>query len=175
MPSRVFPKLRWYSCLICTMSISQRVTMIRTRVSSFVPAPYHIQHNKQVENLLNLLQISKCGFHGNHSGDTSNICPYGTEGPVAGSRVGLGGFKPTHFQKKAPMRLSQIRRLLGGWGVGGGGLGGGRVEREKAWAVSDCVKQTATSTRCYYSVQLRSLIYCSDHCRFWNPIQSRFA
>ena len=88
--------------------------------------------------------------------------------PVAGSRVGLGGFKPTHFQKKAPMRFSQIRRLF----LGGGG---GRVEREKAWAVSDCVKQTATSLRCYYSVQLRSLIYCSDHCRFWNPIQSRFA
>ena len=55
-----------------------------------------------------------------------------------------------------------------------GGVGG-RVEREKAWAVSNCVKQIATSTRCYYSVQHRSLIDCSDHCRFWNLIQSRFA
>ena len=90
--------------------------------------------------------------------------------PVAGSRVGLGGFKPTHFQKRHPWDFRKSEDFF--WGVGGVG---GRVEREKAWAVSDCVKQTATSTRCYYSVKLRSLIYCSDQCWFWNPIQSRFA
>ena len=44
-----------------------------------------------------------------------------TRNAVAGSRVGLGGFKPIHFQKKAPMRFSQIRRLFLRGGVGWGG------------------------------------------------------
>ena len=41
--------------------------------------------------------------------------------PVAGSWVGLGGFKPTHFQKRHPWDFSQIRRIFflgGGWGLG---------------------------------------------------------
>ena len=31
--------------------------------------------------------------------------------------MGLGGFKPTHFQKKARMRFLQIRRLFLGGGL----------------------------------------------------------
>ena len=80
---------------------------------------------------------------------------------VAGSRVGLGGFKLTHFQKKAPMRLSKIRRLFW-WGGGGGG--GGRGERVEERAVSNCVIQTVTCIiRCYYRIQLHS--YRDDQCR----------
>ena len=80
------------------------------------------------------------------------------------------GSNPPTFKKDTHEIFANPKTFLGGRGWGGRG-----IEREKAWAVSDCVKQTATSTRCYCSVQLRSLIYCSDHCRFWNPIQSRFA
>ena len=47
---------------------------------------------------------------------------------VAGSRVGLGGFKPTHFQKSTNEIFANPKTFLGGWGVGVGG----RVEREKA-------------------------------------------
>ena len=58
------------------------------------------------------------------------------------------------------MRFSQIRRLF--WEVG---VGGGVGVREKKHELCQIVlkKQTSTSTRCYYSVQLRSLIY-TEHC-----------
>ena len=53
---------------------------------------------------------------------------------VAGSRVGLGGFKPTHFQKRHPCDYRKSEDFFGGVG--------GRGEGVEARAVSNCVKQT---------------------------------
>ena len=93
---------------------------------------------------------------------------------ISGGVTGGFGWVQTHpLSKKAPMRFSQIRRLFGGWG---GGVGGGVGLREKKHELCQIVLNKQQHQHlCYYSVQLRSLIYCSDHCRFWNPIQSRFA
>ena len=62
--------------------------------------------------------------------------------------MGLGGFKPTHFQKRHPCDYCKSEDFFLG---GGGGGGGGRVEGEEAQAVSNCVTQTVTSNMpCYY-------------------------
>ena len=93
----------------------------------------------------------------------------------SGGVTGGYGWVQTHpLSKKAPIPwdFSQIRRLFWGCGLRGVAL------REKKHELCQIVlnkQQHLHSTRCYYSAQLRSLIYCSDHCRFWNPIQSRFA
>ena len=101
--------------------------------------------------------------------DHQRIClwglwAYNRQIRASGGVTGGFGWVQTHpLSKKAPIRFFKNPKNF--WGVGGW------VERKKAWAVSDCVKQTATSTRCYYSIQLWLLIHCSDHCRFWNPFR----
>ena len=60
-----------------------------------------------------------------------------------GATVGLGGFKPTHFQKKHPCDYCKSEDFFGV-------CGRIRVEGEEARAVSNCVKQTVTSNMpCY--------------------------
>ena len=108
---------------------------------------HHYTHNQH----LHLARVRK---HGRISTQADGSVMDFSEIVRSGGVTGGFGWVQTHpLSKKAPMRFLQIRRLFWGWGGGGG-----RVEREKAWAVSDCAEQTATSTRCYYSVQLRSFI-----------------
>ena len=77
----------------------------------------------------------------------------------SGGVTGGFGWVQTHpLSKKAPMRFSQIRRLLWGWGWGGG-VEGGVGLREKKHELCQIVLNKQQHL-------LRSLIYCSDHCRF---------
>ena len=50
--SSVVPNWRWNSCLIWTMSTSQRDTITRISVSSAVPAPCHQHHHPRVNGHL---------------------------------------------------------------------------------------------------------------------------
>ena len=60
---------------------------------------------------------------------------------VAGSRVGLGGFKPTHFQKGIHEIYANSKTFFGvGWGVESG------WERKSMSCTCQIVQQTATST-----------------------------
>ena len=72
-------------------------------------------------------------------------CQYGVSQfqiPDSGGVTGGFGWVQTHpLLKRHPWDFRKSKTFLGG-----GSGGWGRVEREKAWAVSDCVKQTATST-----------------------------
>lgn len=58
--SSVLPYSFWNSCLICTMSTSQRVTIIRTRLLSSVPAPcgHHARLVITTQTIQQILQLT---------------------------------------------------------------------------------------------------------------------